>query len=200
MTKATLVKLILAVMLVMAIPAEGVLLYTQIQEATTKVATAKNARDRQLAEAELADQTAEVQLQIANNAAEQKKAEAEKLFAEARAAEDVAKNAPERQAAEAQIAVQKAETELQTAINAERRAAADADKMEAEARTAKQTALNSVLRSKAEATKVTAELSALQSKIGVLMPNTYNCANYRTFADCVEALKRATANGGFQLP
>ena len=74
----------------------------------------------------------------ADNAAELKKAEAEKLFADARAAEEVAAaNAKGRQAAEAQIAVQKAEQEYQAAQNAERRAGAEADKMEADALTAK---------------------------------------------------------------
>ena len=81
--------------LLLAIPAEAVLLYTKIQEATVATATAANAERKQGGEAELYSQTARTQLQIAINAAELKKAEADAMFAEARKTEAVALNARE---------------------------------------------------------------------------------------------------------
>lgn len=199
MTRSTLLKPLLSVTLLLALPAEAVLLYTQLQEATNKVAIARHAHDRQKAEAELADQQAAVALQAANNAVDLKKAEAEKLFAEARAAEEVAANAMERQAAEANIAKHKAEQELQAAFNAERRAAADADKIEAEAITARQRAINSVLRSKAEANVAVAELAKVKAN-SVMILQAFNCQRYKTARDCAVALRRATANGRFSAP
>jgi hypothetical protein len=188
------IKLFVGLALLIAIPTECVVLYTQIQESRTQMETAVNARDRQLAEAKLAAENARTQLQAADNAAELKKAEAEKLFAEARAAKEVAANAKGRQAAEAQIAVQKADQEYQAAQYAERRAAAEADKMEADALTAKQFGQTSVQRSRAEAAKAKADLAAMQAQIQSSW-SAYNCKRYKTFPDCVEALRKAIANG-----
>jgi hypothetical protein len=158
-----------------AITGEVVLLYSKTQDAMTLVATAENARDKQLADAD-------------------------KMFAEARAAEEVARNAGERQTAEAKSAEAKAETEYQAAVNAQRRAAADADKTEAEARTAKQAALNAVLRSKAEASKAVAATREWDAELKRLIKYPYNCAHARTFAECAETLTRVTANGTAPRP
>jgi hypothetical protein len=194
------IKLFAAAALLLAIPTECVVLYTQIQEARTQMATAVNARDRQRAEAMLAAENARTLLQAANNATELKKAEADKLLADARAAEDVAAYAKGRQAAEAQIAVQKAEQEFQAAQNAERRAAAEADKMEAEALTAKRFGETAIQRSRAEAAKAKADLLAVQSNIQITWKYPYNCTRYKTFPDCVEGLRKAVANGHWSRP
>ena len=168
-------KPVIAVTLVLTIFTEIVVFYIKVQETTNLIATA-------------------------HNAAEQKKADADKLFAEAREAREIAKNAKETQAAEAKITEQKAETEHQAALNAERRAGADADKMEALAATAKQKALNAVLRSKAEATKMVAAVKELRAKLQSEMPTNYACHRTRTFKECVEALQRASENGRWQKP
>jgi hypothetical protein len=167
-------KPVIALTLVVAISTEIIVFYIKVQETTNLIATARNA-------------------------AEQKKADADKLFSEAREAREIAKNAKETQAAEAKIAEQKAETEYQAALNAERRAEADAEKMEALAATAKQKALNAVLRSKAEATKMVAAVSESRAKLQSEMPN-YACHRTRTFKECVEALQRASENGRWQKP
>jgi uncharacterized protein with von Willebrand factor type A (vWA) domain len=168
-------KPVIAVMLAIAIFSEFVIFYIKVQDITNVIATARNA-------------------------AEQKKADADKLFAEAAEAREIAKNAYETQSAEAKIAEQKAETEYQTALNAERRAKADADKMEALAATAKQKALNAVLRSKAEATKKVADVNNLRAELQMLKPYAFNCHKQRTFKECVEALQRATENGRWRMP
>jgi hypothetical protein len=189
-----------ALALLLAIATECVALYTQVQEASTQMAIAKNARARQSAESQLAVQNAKALLQTANNAADLKKAEADKLFADARAAEEVAANASGRQAAEAQIAVEKAEQALREAQNAERRAAAEADKMEAEALTAKQFSGTAIQRSRAEAAKAKADLLADQSTLRVVWKNPYGCGRFRTFEDCVDGLRKAVANGHWSRP
>jgi hypothetical protein len=196
----SIIKLFVAAALVLAIPAECVVLYTQIQEASTQMAVATDARERQLAEAKVAAENAKTLLQAANNAAELKKAEADKLFADARAAEEIAANAKGRQAAETQIAVQKAEQEYQAAQNAERSAAAEADKMEADALTAKRFGETAIQRSRAEAAKAKADLLAVQSKIQIIWNYPYNCTRYKTFPDCVEGLRKAVANGHWYKP
>jgi hypothetical protein len=167
-------KPVIAVTLALAISTEIIVFYVKVQETTNLIATA-------------------------HNATEQKKADADKLFAEASEAREIAKNAKETQAAEAKIAEQKAETEYQAAVNAERRAEADADKMEALATTAKQKALNAVLRSKAEATKMVAAVNEFRAKLQSEIPN-YACHRIRTFKECVEALQRASENGRWQKP
>lgn len=161
--------------LLLTIMAETVLLWVQWQEAMTKVAVARNARELQ-------------------------KAQAEKLSAEAQTANEVAANAVARQAAEAKIAEAKAEQEYQAAVQAERRAAADADKLDAEARTAAQAAANAVQRMRAEAAKALAELNAINARIKIVWRYPYNCSGFNTFADCVEGLRQATANGGWRTP
>lgn len=196
----SIIKLFVVLGFLLAIPTECVMLYTQIQEASVQMATATNARDRQLAEAELAAENAKTLLQAANNAADLKKAEADKLFADARAAEEVATNAKGRQAAEAQIAVQKAEQEYEAAQNAERRAAAEADKMEADAITAKQFGDTAIQRSRAEAAQAKANLLEVGSKIQLVWKYPYNCTRYKTFPDCVEGLRNAVANGHWYKP
>jgi len=168
-------KPVIAVTLALAISTEIVVFYIKVQETTNLIATARNA-------------------------AEEKKADADKLFAEASEAHEIAKNAQETQGAEAKTAEQKAETQYQAAVNAERRAEADADKMEALATTAKQKALNAVLRSKAEATKMVAAVNDLRAKLQMLKSYPYNCHKQNTFKECVEALQRATNNGHWQKP
>ena len=93
---APILKPLIALALVLAIPAEAVMLYMRIQDVRVVAATAANARQRQQGEAGLAQQTARVQLQIARNAAALKKAEAETLFAQARTQQAVAQNARAR--------------------------------------------------------------------------------------------------------
>lgn len=168
-------KPVIAVTLALAILSEMVVLYIKVQDVIHVTATARNV-------------------------AEQKRADADKLFAEAAEAREIAKNAQETQKAEAKIAEQKAETAYQVAVNAERRARADADKMEALATIAKQKALNAVLRSKAEATKKVAAVNDLRAELRMLKRIAYNCHKQRTFKECVEALQRATANGHWRKP
>jgi hypothetical protein len=196
----SIIKLFAAAAFLLAIPAECLVLYTQLQEANTQLAIATNARDRQIAEANLASENAKTLLQAANNAAELKKAEAEKLFADSRAAEEVAANAEGRQAAEALIAMQKADQEYQAAQNAERRTAAEADKMEADALTARRFGDTAIQRSRAEAAKAKADLLAVQSNIQIVWKYPYNCTRYRTFPDCVQGLRQAVANGHWYKP
>jgi SOS response regulatory protein OraA/RecX len=195
-----LLKILGTIGLLLAIPTECVLLYTQIQDARSQMSIAINARDRQLSEAELAAANAKTLLQTAQNAAVLKKAEADKFFADARAAEEVADNARGRQASEAQIAVEKAKQELANAQNAERRASAEADKMEAEAVTAKQFGETSIQRSRAEAAQARADLMSLQSKLRSVWKYPYNCTRYKTFPDCVDGLRKAVADGRWSRP
>ena len=169
MIRFDILKPIIAATLALAVFSGIVIFYIKLQDTTSLIATARNA-------------------------AEQKKADADKLFAEAREAREIAKNAHKSQAAEAKIAEQKAETEYQTAVNAERRAQADADKMEAQARTAKQTALNAVLRSKAEAMKMVAAANDLQAKTRTFV-SALRCPTNFPIQDCVEALQHASENG-----
>lgn len=168
-------KPVIAATLALAISSEIVILYIKVQDITNLIATARNA-------------------------AEQKKADTDKLIAEAKEVREIAKNAYEMQQAEAKVAEQKAETEYQAAVNAERRAKADADKMEALAISAKQKALNAVLRSKAEATKKVAAADGLRAELQMLKNYPYNCHKQRTFKECVDALQRATTNGRWQKP
>jgi hypothetical protein len=196
----SIIKLFVVLGLLLAIPTECVVLYTQIQDASVQMAIATNARDRQLSEANLAGENAKALLQAANNAADLKKSEADKLFADARAAEEVAANTKGRQAGEAQIAAQKAEQEYQDAQNAERRAAAEADKMEAEAITATQFGETSIQRSRAEAAKAKADLLSLRSNIQTLWKYPYSCMRYKTFPDCVAGLRKAVENGHWYKP
>lgn len=175
MMSTSMAKPVLLISLVVGILGEAIVAYIKVQDAITSTATARNAREKQ-------------------------RADADKMFAEARAAEEVAKNAIERQQGEAQTAAAKAETEYQAAVNAQRRAAADADKIEAEAKTAKEAAVNAVLRSKAEAAKAVAETNRLDAKLKMLMRYPYNCDHARSFAECAETLTRITAGGKAPLP
>ena len=172
MTAISTLKPIIAVTFALAISSEIVLFSIKLQETNNLIATARNA-------------------------AEQKKADADKLFAEAREAREIAKNANETQAAEAKTAEQKAETEYQAAVNAERRAKADADKTEALASIAKQQASNAVLRSKAEAMKMVAAANELQANTRTYV-STYRCPASFSIQACVEALQRASDNGRWQ--
>lgn len=172
MTGFSALKPIITVTLALAIFSGIVIFYIKLQDTTNLIATARNA-------------------------AEQKKADADKLFAEAREAHEIAKNARELQAAEAKIAEQKAETEYQTAVNAERRAKADADKTEALASIAKQQALNAVLRSKAEAMKTVAAANELEAKSRTFV-STLRCPTNFSIQKCVDALQRASDNGRWQ--
>jgi hypothetical protein len=78
-----LVQVLAAIAALIAIVGEGAIVYTNIQKAQTEAETARNAQERQKAEAAIATQKAEIELQAARNAEILKRAEAQKMQAEA---------------------------------------------------------------------------------------------------------------------
>jgi len=125
---------------------EAATAYLNTQSFIQAKAVADNALLRQNSEALLADQQAKAQLQVARNAAERQKAEAEKaeadalkLEAEAITATEMARNASlkafadaETIKAEAELRTQKLIVAIETARNAAVRQKAEADKIEAQ--------------------------------------------------------------------
>lgn len=73
------IAILMVIGMLMGIAAEGVSLYRNWQEAQSAAAVAHNARLRQDAEAKIADQCAEIELETAKNAEALKRAEAEKM-------------------------------------------------------------------------------------------------------------------------
>jgi hypothetical protein len=141
-----LIQILLFVAALLAIYIEGTTAYVNTQKVIEARAAADNAAVKQKSEAELAEQSTRTALETARNAAERQSAEADQAEEEAKKAEsdattarftgDNAKTKAEADAqtikAEAELRKQKLRVSLETARNAARRQQAEADKIEAD--------------------------------------------------------------------
>jgi len=150
--RSRIVQVAAAIAALLAIYVEGAAAFINTQKAIEAKAVADNAVLKQAAEGALAEQQARTALETARNAAERQRAEADKAEAEAIKAEADAKTAAqtarnaelktradaETVKAEAELRKQKYIVALETARNAARRQKAETDKIEAELATKKQ--------------------------------------------------------------